>query len=248
MSASSNLYSKLKILVAKLYKAEKLYCSMRRVQGSNIVQANSSRSSANSKVQQLKTNMAKINSSGSLDSYSSDALASPVYQNNISSQNLIEHSNDVRSQEWYRVHHYFRIKLNNIVAEGNTNSITDKVNDLWMEFLAEFEIAELDLQECTESAKESLAKEEYSYLFKLSSELIRRKAKLQALKVIHDELNSLVSANGMRTKNNYASLNEALQYSTQQYSERLHAIAIGSSLEHGNMVGNVIPLRRNSAS
>jgi hypothetical protein len=250
MSASSTTYSKLKILVAKLFKAEKLYCSMRRVP-TNESSVGNSFGHQSQKVRQLNNNIRRINTVASSDLCSSESLLSRTNEQNTLGQSLIEHSNDVRSQEWYKVHHHFRVKLNTIVGEGNTNQINERVSDLWMEFLAEFEIAELDLQECSESARDSLAKEEYSYLFKLSSELIRRKARLQALKVIHDELNTIVSPNGFKSRNNYASLNDAMVDSILVNSIAADTSAISNSemLSSSNTTyGNVIPLKRNLAS
>lgn len=222
MSSSQTLYSKLKVLVAKLYKAEKLYCSMRRVQINEPVKP------AHKKVHLLNNNLSKINSNEENLPNLSLHTHSKITELNGPTQNLIEHANDLRSNEWYKVHHSFRVKLNNILSSGNASQISSQINDLWLEFLAEFEVAELDLQDCSESAKDSLAKEEYSYLFKLSSELIRRKARLQALKVIHDELNTLVSPSTLKQKSNFSTISEVI--------------------ENSSISANVIPLRRKVAN
>lgn len=187
-----------------------------------------------SNLHQIPTNSAslrgqyRMNGSSSSESLglSTNDTSGACFQKSY--QNLIEHANDVRSQEWFIVHHHFRIKLNQILAEGNSSYLSEKISDLWQEFLAEFEIAELDLQECSESAKNSLLKEEFSHLLKLTSELIKRKARLQALKVIHDELTGLVSTvDG--NKKNLSALNEI--YSSSNLT-----------------ASNVIPLRRKAAN
>ena len=211
MSSPSTLYSKLKILVAKLYKAEKLYSSMKRLpvaEASHRLAANAPRQLF---PQQLERNNLNFN------------------RTENASHNLIEQANEVRSGEWHKVHQSFRIKLNDLLLNGNSACLSENFNSLWLEFLAEFEIAELDLQDCNQSTKEALIKEEYSYLFKLSYELIKRKARLQALKVIHDELNSLLNSSTAKTKADYSSLNDILAHSNMSSA-------------------NVIPIRRKAAN
>jgi len=68
-----------------------------------------------------------------------------------------------------------------------------KLNKLWHDFVEEFQNAEKGFLQVKEQGHDALAREEYSFLFKASAELIRRRARLQALKVIHDELESLIS-------------------------------------------------------
>lgn len=237
MSSSTALFSKLKILVAKLYKAEKLYASMRRV--------HTTESSPTSKVKSITQNSRNTN----LNNSASHSISNISYaESPLGGQSLIEHANDIRSYEWYKVHHSFRVKLNDILSVGNTLSLEPTLTNMWHEFLADFEVAELDLQECNNAAKDSLYKEEYSYLFKLSSELIRRKARLQALKVIHDELSSLLaqllSKNSRATqKQNFLNLNEALTsaHSFQESDE------IRLPQDDQLTYTNVIPLRRKVA-
>jgi hypothetical protein len=239
MSAPSTLYSKLKILVAKLYKAEKLYSSMKRIplpevnnkpvsptrtSGSVKPLSNLYNSQSNFQRKSSKVSDFENRTFGN----SKDSHVNEINRNSTNNS-LIEHANDVRSCEWHKIHQSFRIRLNDLLSEGNNYLLSQKFNDLWLEFLAEFEIAELDLQECNESAKDALNKEEYSYLIKLSSELIKRKAKLQALKVIHDELNGLLTTTNSKNKVNYSSLNDILAQSE-----------INSD--------NVIPLRRKAAN
>lgn len=242
--ASTALFSKLKILVAKLYKAEQLYSSMRRI--------HTTESSNKTKIEKNTVNQKFKNLPGSKVTSLKTQNSSDL---NLAGQSLIEFSNDIRSNEWYKVHHSFRIKLNDILIEGYNNSLNVRLNDLWQEFLAEFEVAELDLEECNQAAKDSLLKEEYSYLFKLSSELIRRKARLQALKIIHDELNNLIShlntkQNVNDYKHNFLNLNEALNHANSMSSG---IMASDSSFDDNSFDDiyastNVIPLRRKVAN
>ncbi len=202
---------------------------MRRVQATDYSR------NPKTNLRQISNNPSRLSSQFSMNATgNSDPLGLSTNDTSSASfqksyQNLIEHANDVRSQEWFKVHHHFRIKLNQILSEGNSSLISEKINDLWQEFLAEFEIAELDLQECSESARNSLVKEEFSHLLKLSSELIKRKARLQALKVIHDELTGLVSPASNSNKINLSTLNDA--YTNPNVS-----------------FNNVIPLRRKAAN
>ncbi|HMO17850.1 MAG TPA: hypothetical protein PKA63_06855 [Oligoflexia bacterium] len=205
---SGSLYYKLKVLVAKLYKAERLYFSMRTIperssnsKNSNSNLSNSNLSNAGAGGTGIKpTNINSINSDRinlennfrSLKPERSITNESPN-RINLSSGLLIEHANEIRATEWYQVHHNFRERLNVLIERGNTPQLPLELNRIWHEFCGEFELAEFHLNEARSGAGNSLEREEYAHLLKISSELIRRKARLQALKVIHDELQVLIS-------------------------------------------------------
>jgi len=230
MKAQSTLYSKLKVLVAKLYKAEKLYASMRNTatdsrlsnhkhpknaQDSDSGFAKSSNLRAKRVVQRLEP-VAKLGPLSSSDNFPSGFL--------------IEHANEIRSQEWYRVHNCFRVKLNNILSEGNTSSLSLDLNKLWHDFCCDFENAESCIHEARTIARDAIEKEEYAHLLKISSELIKRKAHLQALKVIHDELQALISP------------------SRQKNHRFISDDTVDNDVEETMQASNVIPLRRKAAS
>lgn len=181
---SSSIYSKLTVLVAKLYKAEKLYASMRRPPSG----LNTNKSSSLSGASRLKPKSVKLSGYDQKDGSANST-------NSFSSGILIEHANEIRSLEWYEVHHQFRVKLNKLVSKGNTNNLVIELNHLWHEFCEEFQLAENLLKESKQMALNAIGREEYAHLLKLSSDLIQRKARIQALKVIHDELEQLISHN-----------------------------------------------------
>lgn len=188
MAGTSALYSKLRILVAKLYKAEKLYASMSNVgRGSAPVGDPASFENLHSRhrssgarhpsvLKQTKVRQGKD-------------VSGEVFSSSI----LIEYANEVRSVEWYRVHNDYRCKLNEIFSEGSGSKLPLKLNKLWHDFIQEFTEAEKGFVSVKEEGKDALEREEYTYLLKVSAELVRRRSRLQALKVIHDELDSLIS-------------------------------------------------------
>jgi len=196
MAGTSALYSKLRILVAKLYKAEKLYSSMSNLSRGSSSSATSDPSSFESLQNRQRSagarHPARTRSSRNNNANNSGLVESDS-QGVFSSALLIEYANEVRSVEWYRVHYDYRCKLNEIFTEGSNNKLPLKLNKLWHDFLAEFQEAEKGFLLVKDQSRDAFDREEYSFLFKASAELIRRRARLQALKVIHDELESLIS-------------------------------------------------------
>jgi hypothetical protein len=182
---SSSLHAKLKILVAKLYKAEKLYASMRRPLTSDHIPASSKTLSGASRLSPSSKHHGSFSGSSPRESMKDST--------SFSSGILIEHANEIRSLEWYEVHNSFRIKLNDILSRGSTPNLSLELNNLWHDFCSDFSLAESYLKETKSLAHNAMEKEEYAHLLKLSSDLVKRKARIQALKVIHDELESLIN-------------------------------------------------------
>jgi hypothetical protein len=191
----SSLHSKLKVLVAKLYKAEKLYASMRRPPSSHTDKGTNQQLSGASRLQGRPSHLRSTylkSLSGVRPSVSSDKHK----DNSFSSGILIEHANEIRALEWYEVHHTFRILLNDLLSEVKSANAGLELNRIWHEFCYEFQLAEEYLLEARSIAEDAMEKEEYAHLLKVSSDLIKRKARIQALKVIHDELQVLISLDG----------------------------------------------------
>lgn len=185
MAASSTLYSKLRLLVAKLYKAEKLYSSMSNLSSGRSSNDPTSFDNLRSKHRSSGArHPANRPSSGDFGGSGLEDVFSPAI--------LVEYANEVRSVEWYRVHSNYRQKLNQIFTEGNTANLPLKLNKVWHDFIEEFGLAEKGFLSVRDQGREAFEREEYSFLFKVSAELVRRRARLQALKVIHDELESLI--------------------------------------------------------
>lgn len=191
MAGTSALYSKLRILVAKLYKAEKLYASMSNVgRGSSPLSDTSSFESLHSRHRSAGArHPAVLKQSRSQKSTQVKEDSPEIFTSAI----LIEYANEVRSVEWYRVHNDYRCKLNDIFSAGSSSSLPLKLNKLWHDFVNEFAEAEKGFLKVRDEGRDALEREEYTYLLRVSAELVRRRSRLQALKVIHDELESLIS-------------------------------------------------------
>ncbi len=209
MAQTLNLNSKLKILVAKLFKAEKLYHSMK-----NTAEAAKSSVSKNSK---------------SSNSY---------FQSTI----LLEHANEVRANEWHRVHQDYRIKLNDILSELPANKLANGLNEIWQSFISEFKSAEYDIKSSKSLAEESIEREEYAQLLKISTDLVRKKARLQALKVINDELNLLIS---QEKRNESIQINLAsLDNISASNNNAINTATTNINSNTENVKSNLIPLKR----
>ncbi len=221
----SSLHAKLKILVAKLYKAEKLYASMRRHPASTYTA-----SSGASRLSPGGKTHGKVSSlSGA---HPKDSSKDSTFTSGI----LIEHANEIRSLEWYEVHHSFRVQLNDILSRGSTSNLSLELNNLWHDFCADFSLAESYLKEARALAYDSMEKEEYAHLLKLSSDLVKRKSRIQALKVIHDELEVLIS----HDKKQKSSFEFPVK---SNYENSTHG-GIPQPEETAPTPSNVIPLRR----
>lgn len=219
----SSLHAKLKILVAKLYKAEKLYASMRRpLSGNNKISGASRLGSLNT------SNKSQINLAGNIPVKKLD-------DSNFSSGILIEHANEIRSLEWYDVHHTFRVQLNDILSRGNTPNLSLELNSLWHSFCKDFTLAETYIKETKSLALDAMQKEEYAHLLKLSSDLVKRKARIQALKVINDELEALISFD--------KKIKGSFEFAPNQ-SPSAESNLSSSKTNDNSAPSNVIPLRR----
>jgi hypothetical protein len=234
----SSIHSKLKVLVAKLYKAEKLYASMRRPPSSQSGKNSNQQISGASRLQGRPSNLrtSSIKSlSGIRPSISNDHHKDHSFSSGI----LIEHANEIRALEWYEVHHTFRVILNNLLSEMSRTNASLELNRIWHEFCHEFQLAEEYLIEARSIAEDAMEKEEYAHLFKVSSDLIKRKARIQALKVIHDELQVLIALDGK----DKGSIDLSL-FGEEESSKSTNS----DSVSEKSTPSNVIPLRRKAAS
>lgn len=146
MAERTTLNSKLRVLVARTFRAEKLYASMRNV--------------------------------------------SHVRTSNVA--NVIEVANDLRAKEWQGSHVHLRSALSDMLSLGNTKVSVQKLEELLCNFQSKAIESTNELGTKTEQLLESVRRQEFSNVLKLSIELICLKARAQANKAVVDELSSLI--------------------------------------------------------
>lgn len=146
MSDYSSLHSRLRILVAKTFKAERLYASMRNSGAGQTERHN------------------------------------PV----------LDLSNDARAREWQRCHFIFRQILNDVLAGCSRASLSAEVLKVRDRFRAEAKAAAQEVRSGGKKVVEAAGREEFSQMVKLSLELVRAKARVEASNLIADELDSVL--------------------------------------------------------
>ncbi|MCB0346914.1 MAG: hypothetical protein KDD66_17480 [Bdellovibrionales bacterium] len=175
MSSAPTLHSRLRVLVAKTFRASQLYSSMRTGRGE-------------------------------------------------SSGNLGEIANDVRAGVWYKVHAELQSGLNDALELGSAAQTANKV----LQLKQHFEKMAIDAQHIIERGSERLVqsvhRQEFSTTFKASLELIKCKAKMQASRVIADELDSILNST--------------------KISAQLESVFEPETPSGSDSASNVIPLRR----
>ncbi len=175
MSSSPTLHSRLRVLVAKTFRASQLYSSMRTGRGE-------------------------------------------------SSGNLAEISNDVRAGVWYKVHAELQAGLNEALDLGSPAQVVTKVAQLKQHFEKMSSDAQHIIERGSERLVQSVHRQEFSTTFKASLELIKCKAKMQASRVIADELESILGST--------------------RASSQVDSLFEQGTEEHAGQASNVIPLRR----
>lgn len=192
MSEGPTLISRLRVLVAKTFKAEKLYSSIR-------------------------------NNSGPSTGLSS----------------LAELSNDIRAREWQKSHSEFRSTLNALLEQGNTPRLVSELSLLKNKFLAAATESTLEVDKGSLALIESAKRNEFAHSLKLSYQLVRYKARAQALHAIADELSALLESSGKSSEA------EGLRDADWRAPEPPPA---ETGPEESNRASNVIPLRRKTAA
>lgn len=190
------LNSRLRVLVAKTFRAEKLYSSIRNIQREHP---------------------------------SNPAIFAEI-------------ANDIRSKEWQDAHKDFRLALNEILALGNSREQTLELARLkeTISESAEESLSRLELS--ANSLKESAKSYEFAHAFRLSAELIKHKASVQARRVILEELSSVLNASGVtddRLKNAGERLKNA---GTSQTSEVETSEEVDSDTPHSPPASNVVSI------
>ncbi|MBP9837951.1 MAG: hypothetical protein KBC84_04485 [Proteobacteria bacterium] len=155
MASRSTLNSRLRILVAKAFRAEKLYSTN-----------NTSRS-------ERLTNVSALN----------------------------EAASEIRAKEWQKAHYYLRTSLNEILNVSNNSTVVQQVSILKNHFTAKAEEGMNLLDGYNSEAISAIKRNEYAHVFRLSIELIRVKAQIQASRVISDELTAVLDGSEINAKN-----------------------------------------------
>lgn len=183
MSNAPTLNSRLRVLIAKTFRAEKLYAAIRN------------------------TNSEKFTNSAA----------------------LAEVANDLRAKEWQKAHYQLRVALNEIINLGSGTAVIAELLQLREHFLKAVDESSRIVDQGMEDLLETARRAEFTHVFKASIEMMRQKARLQANKVIVDELSTILDS---------CSRGAALQ-AKQAVVEREAAAAPRS---------NVIPLKRRFAA
>lgn len=150
MTARPTLNSRLRVLVAKTFRAEKLYSSIRNSRADKFAGVTT----------------------------------------------LSEIANDIRAKEWQRAHYKLRTALNDILMLGSSAEIVAEVVQLREYFLQKVEESSAALEHGSEAVIDTVQRSEFAHSFRISVELIRHKACVQANKVIAEELSALLEASG----------------------------------------------------
>lgn len=153
MSSSPTLNSRIRVLVAKAFRAEKLYSSVNNAKGDRL------------------SNLAV----------------------------LAEAASEIRAKEWQRAHYQLRTSLNDILALGNNGLMAREVAILRERFVERANESGSSVEDGAQELIDAARRHEFAHTFKLSLELIRRKAQAQASRVIADELGALLDSSGRLT-------------------------------------------------
>lgn len=193
MTTSPTLNSRLRVLIAKTFRAEKLYSAIRNV------------------------NCEKLTSVTS----------------------LAEVANDIRAKEWQKTHYQLRVALNEVLALGNNGAVVAELIQLREHFVKVTQASSAEVERGIADLVETARRSEFTHVFKSSVELIRQKARLQANKVVVDELSALLEASGK----NVSSLNSFAAERDKNGAEETN-----KQQSEPTVRSNVIPLKRRFAS
>lgn len=189
MSAGPTLNSRLRVLVAKAYKAEKLYASIRNQPAADFSRgefgADSFRHSGSPSVSGRGADL--LNDISDLD-HGSDRR-SPS-----GSATLSVFANDVRAKEWQRSHFQLRTALNEILSEAAGARTVQELIALRDRFGAKAAECTALVERETGELLEVAKRKEFAHCLKLALDLVRHNARAQAYSVIVSELNGILDS------------------------------------------------------
>lgn len=197
MADTPTLHSRLRVLVARAFRAEKLYSSMRSVD----------------------------------DSYGVDATK------------LAEFANSVRSSVWQRRHSQLRVALNNILS-GAGSDVAGSVASLKNQFAQKADEFRESLENNRVLLTDTVNRGEFAHALKLTVELIRSKAEMQANQVIADELSSVLQVSRRSAESSTSNLSFNFDDSSIDGSSFLESSASNQGSVDAIDGSNVIPFRR----
>jgi hypothetical protein len=146
MADTPTLHSRLRVLVARTFRAEKLYSSMRN-----------------------------------------NGSANPA-----DPSKLAEIANDVRSSVWQRRHYQLRKAINHVLSEVGSSDVAGEITLLRDRFQRKADEHRQLVDDSRAALVETAERSEFARSLKLSLELIRSKAEMQANQIIADELTAVV--------------------------------------------------------
>lgn len=162
MNIPNTLNSRIKILIARTYKAEKLFTNVRLGEEGEI-KSNSFEQLNNDEINATKSN-------------SPAALV----------------ANDIRAKEWQRAHSELRNALNIMVANNSGSKLVEQVVDLKNQFELGLKTFIKDLDARKLEVVHFIERNEFATALKGSIECIKLNARIQAFRVILNELSHLV--------------------------------------------------------
>lgn len=151
--ADNTLSSRLRVLIAKTFRAEKLYSTMR-------------------------------------------AADTPLFDTFA----LAEAANNLRASVWQTRHHQLRKALNEILSESRPADVAFEVAKVRDGFEARASESRELIERNRRTLIDSAQRDEFAHTLKLSGELVRAKAELQANQIIADELSSLLQGSKRKTQ------------------------------------------------
>lgn len=192
MSDSATLNSKLRVLIAKTFRAEKLYSSLRK----------------------------------------------PYANLSASPSSFSEVANDIRAKQWQKTHTKLRTELNDILDLKNGKDCLKRLTSLYNHFVDETDYCNNSLDSSLKELLKAANREEFVHSMKLSFELVRLKAKMQACFAITEELSQVLALQGIKAKSRPEDLPSVMFDSSKALGEELDDIPIEKTQ------GNVIQLKK----
>ena len=155
MSNSATLNSRLRVLVAKAFRAEKLYGAAK--------------------------------ASKQIESHATQTVVSDVAQ-------------QLRAKEWQKSHYELRVSLNNILSLGNSKEQAQQLMLLKSCYETRSKEHSAVVKKLADNLKETVERQEFAHVLKITLELIRLKAIAQSSKVICEELHAVLNRSGRNTE------------------------------------------------
>ena len=179
MPTTATLNSRLRVLIARTYKAEKLYSS-------NARSAKQDGSGPENSGWASRARSSRAQNSGDGSSSVIDGLE----------KSLGDVANRARAKEWERAHRELREALNEVLALGTSKKQAAALISIANEFRQYASEGMAQIDRGIILLKNSAERQEFSHVCKISLELVKEKARIQANSIIAEEVKYLLSRSG----------------------------------------------------